>query len=420
MVKFNKEFILTRFGQLTISNVYAFYDQPTVFSAKNEYGQLHFCYWLGLNEKDESWVINPVSEDLINQLEQKKIPISSLIKPKGYKSIFIFNENIETGEIIEQQISSKRNLPFTLPKDNIYIYENINIDGSRRHTHRIRINKESTALYLSDKLAQIYGSFSDYFHALKQPLSVSSNLQAVDAIPGSFNLRVKAANLEELREKAYETFSLASSQQGLREIIQNADVDLLQVRKIFSVLSKYETDVELIEEDTTNIVLRLAAKDVDDLIPMLDERLTTYLNSTMVPQADHLDSLKRFIVLVSEYGFVTAESFNKTKRQVSYYRDALEILGLIHSYGKLTPRGIKAVSMNRSEFVGLVKEQFEETECGFLWMNSAGVDSVIDLDENTAGDFLIEYCTGLSSATAIRRGATLKRWVEEFKQLQQS
>ncbi|MGX5913923.1 DUF6575 domain-containing protein [Aliidiomarina sp. Khilg15.8] len=417
MIEFHKDFLQTRFGKLSISNVYAYYDEPTLFTAKNEFGQLHFCYWIGVTAGIESWVINPVSEQLVNNLEQKKIPVAELIKPKGYKKIFIVSENIQTGEITEQEVMTSRNLPFTLPDSNIHIFENLNIDGSRKHTHRVRINKDGKSLYLSDKLADIFGAFSDFFHALREPLDVASNLQAIDAIPGSFNFRVKASNIDELRDKAYSTFESVSSVEGLRSLIAAGEVDLLQVRKIFSVLSQHKTDIELIEEASTETVLRLSAEDVESLIPTLDEKLSSYLNSTMVPQADHMDSIKRYIELVDTQGFVTPESFSKTKRQVSYYRDAVEILGLLHPYGKLTPRGIKALDLERAEFIKLVQEQFEETECGYIWMNSAGVTAATELDENSAGDFLIEYCRGLSEATAKRRGSTLKRWVEEFKAL---
>lgn len=414
---FDIEFLKTPFGRLEIYNVYASYEEPTIFSATNEYGQLFFCYWIGVNTEEDRWIINPVSESLINKLEQKKTPISKLIKPKGYSKVFMFSEFMDSGETRFTELATTRRLPFTLPDDSVFISENINLDGSRKHTHRVRINKESQGLYLSNKLADIFGAFSDFYHALRQPLDVSSTLEAVDALRGSFNFRVKATNIDALRDKVYPAFRSASSSDGLNEIIANRKVDLLEVRKIFTLLSEHKTDVELIEESSTDVILKLTSQDVEGLMPILDEQLATYLNSTMVPQADHLDSIQHFLKLLGQNGYVTPESFGKTSRQVSYYRDAVTTLGFMHDYGKLTPKGIRASQLERNEFISLVKEQFEETECGYIWMSVADVDSCTDLNENAAADFLIEYCTGLSENTARRRGATLKRWIEEFKSL---
>ena len=189
------------------------------------------------------------------------------------------------------------------------------------------------------------------------------------------------------------------------------------MRKLFGLLKDNDTDIELIEESSTEVILKLRAEDVQNLLPELDEKLTIYLDSTMVPQADHLDSIKRYIELINQHGYVTADTFDKTPRQVSYYRDAVILLGLLHDYGKLTPIGLRALELGRNDFVGLLKNQFEETECGYIWMNVSGVTSATSLNENAAGDFLIEHCRGLSKNTAQRRGATLKRWIEEFKGL---
>ncbi|MGM0429774.1 MAG: DUF6575 domain-containing protein [Pseudomonadota bacterium] len=412
----DKEFLTTDFGHLSVVNVYAYYEGPRAFSAKNQYGQMFFCYWLETKEDKECWLINPVSEALLGKLEQKKLPIAKLIKPSGYKSLHVVEENFDSGVVNTISISASSKLPFTLPSDKVFITENINVDGSRRHTHRIRLSKESTSLYLSNKVAEIFGAFSDLYKTIRQLHDVESKLETVDAVPGSFNFRVKASNLECVRERVYPTFKAASNKEGLLKLIHSGQIDLLSLRKTFDLLSKYNTDVELIEEDSTSVVLTLSSAIVEELIPVLDERLTTYLNSTMVPQADDLASIHAFISLVDRDGFVSSGSFGKTPRQVSYYRDAARILGLMHSYGKLTPKGIKALKFNMTEFTQLVCKQFEETECGYIWMNSSGVNNVLELNENSAGDFLIEYCQGLSENTARRRGSTLKRWVQQFKQ----
>lgn len=414
---FDIEFATTPFGSLKINNVYAYYDEPTIFSAKNEFGQLYFCYWIHDDQEAEYWIINPVSGELINKLEQKKLPISKLIKPSGYEHIFMFRFPFDEGELAKVDLQTRKKLPFTLPKSSVFIADNINVDGSRKHTHRVRLSRENSHDFLPDKLAALFEAFSNYYNALRKSLNVSSSLATIDATSGSFNFRVKASNISDLQEKVYPTFRNSSSLHGLQEIIATGQVDLLSMRKLFGLLKDNDTDIELIEENSTEVILRLRAEDIENLLPVLDEKLITYLDSTMVPQADHLDSIKRYIELIHQHGYVTADTFNKTPRQVSYYRDAVIILRLMHDYGKLTPIGLRALELGRNDFVGLLKKQFEETECGYIWMNVSGVTSATSLDENAAGDFLIEHCRGLSENTAQRRGATLKRWIEEFKGL---
>lgn len=414
---FDIEFATTPFGSLKINNVYAYYDEPTIFCAKNEFGQLYFCYWIKDDQEAEYWIINPVSVELVTKLEQKKLPLSKLIKPSGYEHIFMFRFPFDEGSLKKIDVPTHKKLPFTLPDSSVYIADNINIDGSRKHTHRVRISKENSHEFLPDKLAALFQAFSNYYNALRKSQNVSSSLATIDATSGSFNFRVKASNLSDLQEKVYPTFRNASSLHGLQEIIATGQVDLVGMRKLFGLLKDNDTDIELIEESSTEIILKLRAEDVENLLPELDEKLTTYLDSTMVPQADHLDSIKHYIELIHQNGYVTADTFVKTPRQVSYYRDAVIILGLMHDYGKLTPIGLRALELERNDFVSLLQKQFEETECGFIWMNVSGVTSATDLDGNEAGDFLTEHCRGLSENTAQRRGATLKRWIEEFKEL---
>ena len=76
-------FIENRFGRLSYHNVYSVYDIPLIFSAKNEYGQDYFCYFLGYESTNntEKWLIIPTSESIINKLEQKDISIRKILMP---------------------------------------------------------------------------------------------------------------------------------------------------------------------------------------------------------------------------------------------------------------------------------------------------------------------------------------------------
>ena len=59
--------------------------------------------------------------------------------------------------------------------------------------------------------------------------------------------------------------------------------------------------------------------------------------------------------------------------------------------------------------------QFELSVVGSLWKRWADANDLYDLDPASSVDFLLE--NQLSPSMALRRGRTLRRWLDEFKQL---
>ena len=51
-------------------------------------------------------------------------------------------------------------------------------------------------------------------------------------------------------------------------------------------------------------------------------------------------------------------------------------------------------------------------------MKNQGVNSILDIDPNSATQYLLDNANGLSEDTAKRRASTLKRWVNVFKTIQ--
>ncbi|MES7679645.1 hypothetical protein U6K38_12230, partial [Cutibacterium acnes] len=152
-------------------------------------------------------------------------------------------------------------------------------------------------------------------------------------------------------------------------------------------------------------------------LPDINDKLGSYLDSTMVPQADSLERIRLYLNIVDRNRVVTAKELGVEPRQVSYYRDACKLLSLIHDYSSLTPLGMKvAVSQNDEEWVKIIQRQFEESDCGHIWMLKQDVSSILDIQENSAAEFLIENCNGLSDNTSRRRAQTLKSWVRKFKE----
>lgn len=408
-----------RCGCLYYHNVYSFYDEPIIFTALNEFEQLFFCYSLGCDTTHDRWLVVPTSQEKVNKLEQKDIPIIKMIRESSLSKLLFVKIDLNSAEISEEFLIASR-LPYQMPNDSVYIRENINFDGKRSHSHRIRIGRTSNGDIMSGLLNQVAETFGEFCRHYLKKFDIPVSFYPHDAVPGSFVYRVKTVSKEDVlfKERGYELLSKISSKEEFFSSLENKEMDLRIVRKLFELISSNDIEVQFIDEDSTRVLVNLGPDYVRELLPKIDDQLGAYLDSTMVPQADNLDRLKTYLNIVDNKRVVTAEELDVAPRQVSYYRDACRVLSLIHDYSSLTPIGLKiASSQNESEWVGLIQRQFEECDCGYMWMLNQGVTSMYEINEESAAQFLIENCNGLSENTSRRRAQTLRSWVRKFKGL---
>ncbi|MEL4394863.1 DUF6575 domain-containing protein [Shewanella algae] len=403
-----------RFGELFYHNVYAFYDEPLTFTALNEFGQLFFCYSLGYADEFDKWIVIPTSSERVNKLEQKDISIVEMIKPNASAKAYLIEINVSDFSLKENLIKVSK-LQYSLPDKNVFISSNINYDGVRRHTHKIRIDQKSGKLE-SSTLAQSLDYFVDFISTYLKKYDVSVSMLAHDAIVGSFSYRIKTKIEEDKSNLALTPLFELSSKEKFLHFIDDKKIDLRLVRRLFDIILSKSITLEIIDENSTDIIFALTPEFVNSVVPKVDDMLGVYLDSTMVPQADSLKTIKSYIDLLNNKEQVTDITLGVTPRQVSYYRDACKLLNLIYDYSLLTPIGFMAAEkQSDANFINTIAKQFELSDCGFLWMKTQEVSSIYEVDENTAADFLIEYCNGLSENTARRRAQTLKSWVKEFK-----
>ncbi|XPF92683.1 DUF6575 domain-containing protein [Colwellia sp. RE-S-Sl-9] len=403
------------YGDLYYHNVYSFYEQPLIFTAYNENDQLFFCYDLGVDESNELWIFAPISEEKVRKLENKDIPIvSALIQNKNYKAI-LYMEPFDDSPA-KESLCLVKDLPYQWPNLDVFIHENINYDNRRKHTHKIRINKPNSKAIDSSILNGANDSFGYFCKNVWKKHDIPSKILLHDAIPGSFIYRVEVQNKDTDKEEVHEILNRLSNKDDFIHAIDEKELDLRLVKRLFDEVLSHRLTIQLIDEESTDIIIELTEAYVYELIDIVDDRLGTYLDSSMVPQADNFETLRLFLTLTKNKGFVTASDLGVHQRQVSYYRDACELLALVHDYSKLTPLGLDAVSSSNKDFVSIIKTQFMHTECGSIWMLNQGVKDLLDINGESATDFLIQFCNGLSEGTAKRRAQTLKSWVRNFKE----
>ena len=416
-------FLETDFGKLFYHNVYAFYGEPVVFTAFNEYRHFFFCYSLGLDDEQENdlWLIMPISEEKKNRLEQKDIPVIKMMKGDDCEKIKLLKLNVDTGEKEENWIST-RNYPYLMPDDTIYISENINWDDTRSHTHKIRVAANNLT---NTKLNEITILFSNLIKSIFSKNNVNINLFPQDAIHGSFVFRVKTKcegnALQENKEKSYSDLLSFNDKHKFKEILNNKHIDVKSTWKLLNLIKSYDSVIQFIDESSTVKLLNINSELAGELLNLVDSKLDTYLESTMVPQANDIYKVKKYLDILKSDNVVALDKLGVTsERQISYYRDACYLLGLINErYNYLTPIGNRITEIQEeNEWLKILRVQFENSECGYLWMKNQGVNSILDIDPNSATQYLLDNANGLSEDTAKRRASTLKRWVNVFKTIQ--
>jgi hypothetical protein len=101
-------------------------------------------------------------------------------------------------------------------------------------------------------------------------------------------------------------------------------------------------------------------------------------------------------------------------RAVLYVRQAARVLNLIDDESSLTAQGTRlAKQRDKGRQIELLLHLFEQSVVGRAWMAWAGVSRAVDLDPESAREFLI--AKKLKPSMITRRGRTLRRWVTDLR-----
>lgn len=203
--------------------------------------------------------------------------------------------------------------------------------------------------------------------------------------------------------------------EALREMAPEVDVRAL--RELLALLQQHRVrlavfvaprvDAELSRESPA---LLIDARRRSSLTPRA-EAVRARIDSANIPQADNLERVFSLIELVAKHEAPTPENLGEIRpRQVSYYRRAAKILGLLTESDELTPAGRLLARLGAEDRLRATVVHFESSEFGEAWIRWSGGRTMLDVDPRTAADFLKECVPGLSTDTAERRAKTLIAW----------
>lgn len=170
------------------------------------------------------------------------------------------------------------------------------------------------------------------------------------------------------------------------------------------------------------VVRAISTEDID--IPNFEEPFQEHIRvlSRDVPQADKFERILDFASLLIQYPSSLStvrqkflETDDITDRSFSYYRRAVEILGLADERGRPTTACFMLNRLQRREQkMRFLAYQFISSNVGAAWFNWQNANDLSQIQPETAAEFLIEVCPSLSESTAKRRAQTLQSWLNIF------
>lgn len=174
-------------------------------------------------------------------------------------------------------------------------------------------------------------------------------------------------------------------------------------------------------EPELHFVRSISTEDIDT--PSFEEQFQQHIRvlSRDVPQANNLERVLDFASLLIQYPSSLPSVRQKfleidgiTDRQFSFYRRAVEILGLADERERPTTACFILNRLPPRAKMRFLAYQFISSNVGAAWFNWQNANDLSEIQPKTATEFLIEVCPSLSEATAKRRAKTLESWLKIF------
>jgi hypothetical protein len=258
-----------------------------------------------------------------------------------------------------------------------------------------------------DLVSRIATAFGDLLTSFVEKISGNHvALVPTSAVSGSFIFDIAAEGLPpRALEELSDALSAAPERIDAGRLVQL--LTLLQQNGVMLTISSAAGHAR-----TPGIVID--AKRREMLLEPAQARALSTLDSNDVPQADRLDRVFAIVERMAANEIVNAETLEITPRQVSYYRRATKILGLVSENDALTPVGRLTVRLGSEARMRATVVLLESSQCGDAWIRWSKGTTLLDVDPTQVHDFLRECVPGLSLSTANRRAKTLVAWYHEL------
>ncbi|EPB7271976.1 MULTISPECIES: DUF6575 domain-containing protein [Klebsiella] len=412
-------------GNLNILNVYIEYEGPRLFSLENETGASFISYWIGDDSDYEKWFLIPCSKARIIAFEKKQIDLKKLLSQQEQDYFYKIEMPFDGGkECSFNALQSKDIYGIKLPKDGIFVHEirvfdNSTVDLNLVPTHEVKIsktNKDTKSNVLLNHLTKVCENFCDLAHGFNSSRKVrDSSIQALNARYGSFAINLHANDLEKFEKIFSEIASLMLFRKPVLPFILQNDIDIRAFCGLLDAIVSTSVNFEFTSVHSKERVITINKNDAIVYLKELSEKSLEYISSIRVPQANDIDKVFQIVDLIWQKEIINAEILNVEPRHVSYYKHATRILDFVKSDGSLTSLGQKiALTSDKNKRMSITAKAFEESDCGWAWINWSDVTEIKDVDPDKATIFLRERCPSLTGTTVKRRADTLTSWYNKL------
>ncbi|MFT7680656.1 MAG: hypothetical protein ACI935_000087 [Moritella dasanensis] len=416
----------THLGKLDFFEIYDDFEGPKCFSVKNNLKQIFFVYWSGDFWGEEypvsKWLYSPISHERLDGLRRKQFSILDIyLEPE----LCVYNVEISLSnkpsivDMLSPEDIARSNLPpnsFYLEPDEIVICAN-----EAAWDFECRIAKASSSSPDSTVVTKVLDALS----AVIEPLMKGSTRKRPKLFPltaayGSFEVKLGTSDHEAASQAIEQLNVLLSDIVSLDSNLNNLGLDPYKLKDLLNVVQNEGLELSLKPktyeylEDNINIT----SDKISAALGVLNKSCTTFIDSLLVPQASDIDRIIEIvgrIINSEDINFENIEGLS-SKRQVEYHLTAAYCLGLLNKNDTVTAAGqLMHHRETREDKYKFLSDRFEASELGWAWVKWSKVDSIYEIDESTAGEFINECVRGLGSRTSKRRASTIATWLKTFK-----
>ncbi|MGC1095758.1 DUF6575 domain-containing protein [Pantoea agglomerans] len=418
----------TILGDLLMKNIYEYFEGPKFFSVTNEVGSVFLIYWIGDEEIFDKWLIIPVSQERLEDLERKKIDINSVLsfqeQKKYYQVNIFYNEKLTPQFSVEDSLKIQEKIK--LPKPSLFISSVTPVLNTGKlgrsiefSTHEIHIEKSSKGsrpLVLSG-VSRVFECFNELYNSILNYSNTSDLMTPVSGRPGSFALSFQAEKMEQFEPLFISLNEVINIKGDLVNFLSGKGIDIQVVNELFLSVVDTSTDFELKSKFDERLILKIRKSDADFYVSSLSRVATQLVSSIQVPQANIIEKVFEVVDLKWNNIIVCPETISLEERHVLYYIHAAKTLGFLSNSGAITALGqqIAMAKKDENKRLRIAARAFESSHCGWAWVMWNNVDNIKEIDPASAENFLMDKCHSLSKKTIKRRASTLRKWWEKLE-----
>lgn len=416
----------TILGKLRYFEIYDNFDGPKCFSVLNNLEQLYLVYWSGdfVDEGVSKWLYASISHKRLDNLRRKKFSIREIfLNPEQfvYNVEIPFDEGDSTVHPLDEKAVQASNIPpsiFYLEPDEIEVCAK-----EANWNFELKIAKKSkSSSIVSSTVTKVIDALSAVIQSLMDDDSREKpRLYPLTATYGSFEVKLGTNYHEKSSVAINQLNDLLSDPESLDYMLKDMGLDPYKLKDLLDIVVEDSIELTLLPKTNEYLAKGISIKSssLSSVIKKLHDSTTTFIDSTLVPQASNIDRIIDIVCRKVEGEVIKHENVEglTSNRQIIYYINAAYCLGLLNKNKLVTAAGrlLHHRKTKDSQYLFLAN-RFESSDLAWAWMKWSKVDSIYDIDENTAEKFIKDCVKGLNSETSARRSSTITTWLKFFKQ----